>query len=159
MYKRQEEYRLIRAAISRNGPERLWQGAFRLPVAGRVSTRYGTQRYRNGKKVGIHKGIDIAAPRGRLVYAANDGVVTLRRDNFRLHGKTLVIDHGGGVVGLYLHLDEFGVSEGQRVQAGQKIARVGATGVSTGPHLHYALYVHGVAVDPLLWIEPPAEWE
>ena len=153
----EEEYRLIRAAIHRNAMGRQWQGAFALPTQGRISTQYGTQRYRNGKKVGIHKGIDIAAPAGRLVHAANDGVVVLRGD-FLLHGRTLVVDHGGGVTGLYIHLREFGVSEGQRVKASQKIARVGATGVSTGPHLHYALYVHGTAVDPLLWREVPAGW-
>jgi murein DD-endopeptidase MepM/ murein hydrolase activator NlpD len=153
----EEEYRLIREAINRDGPERLWQSHFALPVQGRISTQYGTQRYRNGKKVGIHKGIDIAAPTGRLIYAANDGVVVLRGD-FLLHGRTLVIDHGGGLTGLYIHLSEFGVSQGQRVKAGRKIARVGSTGVATGPHLHYALYVHGIAVDPLLWRKVPAGW-
>jgi len=153
----EEEYRLIREAINSQAAERLWQGGFALPAQGRLSTQYGTQRYRNGKKVGIHKGIDIAAPKGTLIYAANDGTVVLRGD-YLLHGRTLVIDHGGGVTGLYIHLSEFGVSPGQRVKAGQKLARVGSTGVATGPHLHYALYVNGVAVDPLLWREVPAEW-
>ncbi|MHB9110024.1 MAG: M23 family metallopeptidase [Armatimonadota bacterium] len=153
----EEEYRLIREAIHQNAEARDWQGAFALPTKGRISTRYGTQRYRNGKKVGIHKGIDIAAPAGTLVHAANDGVVVLRGD-FLLHGRTIVVDHGGGVTGLYIHLRDFGVSEGQRVKAGQKIARVGSTGVSTGPHLHYALYVNGTAVDPVLWQKVPAGW-
>lgn len=153
----QEEYRQIGGAINHSPTERRWNGGFALPVPGRISTRYGTQRYRNGKKVGIHKGIDISAPAGTLITAANDGVVVLRGD-YMMHGRTLVVDHGGGVVGLYLHLRDFGVSEGQRVKAGQKIGRVGSTGVATGPHLHYALYVHGTAVDPLLWREVPAGW-
>ncbi len=150
----QQEYRLIGQALSWESPERDWHAVLPLPVTGRLSTRYGTQRFRNGVKVGAHKGVDIAAPSGTPVYAAAGGTVRLRRD-FRLHGRTLVIDHGGGVCGLYLHLRDFGVSEGQRVTAGQCIARVGATGVATGPHLHYALYIHGVAIDPLRWPATP----
>ncbi|OPZ85873.1 MAG: Murein DD-endopeptidase MepM [bacterium ADurb.Bin429] len=153
----QEEYRLIGAALRHFTHGRAWLGGFKRPAAGRVSTRYGTQRYRNGEKVGIHKGIDIAAPKGAPIYAANAGSVTLRRD-FGLHGRTLVIDHGGGIAGLYLHLNDFGVSEGQVVKKGQLIARVGSTGAATGPHLHYALYAHGTAIDPLLMETMPAGW-
>jgi murein DD-endopeptidase MepM/ murein hydrolase activator NlpD len=152
----QEEYRLIGEALHRD-TARVWRGAFRRPTEGRVSTQYGVQRFRNGEKVNLHKGIDIAAPRGRLIVAANAGTVVLRRD-FALHGRAVAIDHGGGVVGLYLHLNDFGVVDGQEVTAGQKIGRVGMTGASTGPHLHYALYVHGTAIDPLLWEKVPAGW-
>ncbi|MHB9024432.1 MAG: M23 family metallopeptidase [Armatimonadota bacterium] len=152
----EEEYRLIGKAINLHTPRR-WQGAFRLPCAGRVSTVYGVQRYRNGERVGIHKGIDISAGRGAPVYAANAGTVVLRR-SFLMHGRTLVVDHGGGVAGIYLHLNDFGASEGQQVKAGQLIARVGSTGAATGPHLHYALYIHGTAIDPLLWRSLPAGW-
>lgn len=152
----QEEYRLIRAALARE-TTRQWQGGFRIPTAGRISTHYGTQRYRNGEKVSVHKGIDVAAPGGQLIYAANAGTVVLRR-KFGMHGHTIAIDHGGGVVSIYLHLRDFGVSEGQVVQAGQKIGRVGDTGVATRPHLHYALYVHGTAIDPLLMKTVPEGW-
>ena len=152
----QEEYRLIFAALARETP-RAWHGAFALPVAGRLSTAYGVQRYRNGKRVSVHKGVDLAAPKGTVVRAANAGTVVLRRE-FGMHGHTLVVDHGGGVIGLYLHLSDFTVSEGQTVRAGDTIAHVGSTGVATGPHLHYALYVHGVAVDPLLWKSVPDGW-
>ena len=151
----QEEYRLLRAAINTELSPRSWQGNYRLPAAGRISTRYGTQRYRNGKKVDRHKGIDIAAASGTLVLAANAGTVALVR-KFGMHGNTVVINHGGGVVGIYLHLRDFGVAEGQTVKAGEKIGRVGATGAATGPHLHYALYVHGVAIDPMCWQHLPA---
>jgi lysostaphin len=153
----QEEYRLIRAAINHHDAEQAWQGAFALPVDGRISTRYGVQRYRNGKKVGVHKGIDIAAPTGSPIRAANAGTVTLRRD-FGLHGRTIVVNHGSGVVGLYLHLHDFDVAEGDLVKAGQVIGSVGSTGVATGPHLHYALYVHGTAIDPVLWKTIPSGW-
>ena len=127
-----EEYRLIRAALARETPERAWQGPLTLPLDGRISTRYGVQRYRNGKRVGIHKGLDISAPLGSPLHAANAGVVALRRQ-FGLHGNTLVIDHGHGIVGLYLHLHDFAVSEGQHVQPGQLLGHVGSTGVATSP--------------------------
>lgn len=152
----QEEYRLIGAALATRTP-RYWHGAFRLPVTGRLATRYGVRRYRNGKRVGTHKGIDLAAPTGTLVRAAAAGTIVLKR-SFALHGNTLVVDHGSGVVGLYLHLRDFSVDVGDVVQAGQPIAHVGATGVATGPHLHYALYIHGTPVDPLLWQQVPDGW-
>lgn len=152
----QQEYRLIGAALHRETP-RVWHGGLPLPVASRLATRYGTQRYRNGRKVSIHKGVDLSAPEGAPVYAAADGVVALRRC-FTMHGHALAIDHGGGVVGLYLHLSAFGVCEGQMVKKGQLIARVGHTGVATGPHLHYALYAHGTAIDPTLFEDVPAGW-
>jgi len=151
-----EEYRLIGAAL-RHETARAWQGAFQLPVAGRLSTLFGVQRYRNGKKVGAHKGIDIAAPRGCPVYAANAGVVTLCR-TFGLHGRTVVLDHGVGIAGLYLHLRDFVVTEGQSVVAGQLIGHVGSTGAATGPNLHYGIYIHGVPVDPLLLRSVPDGW-
>ncbi|MHB9134060.1 MAG: M23 family metallopeptidase [Armatimonadota bacterium] len=153
----QEEYRIIGAALHRETATRAWHGAFRLPVQGRLSTRYGVQRFRNGKKVGVHKGIDLAAARGTSIVAANAGTVVLCR-TFGMHGKAIAVDHGGGVVGLYLHLNDFRVKEGDQVTAGQLIGHVGSTGVATGPHCHYALYVHGTAVDPLLWKSVPPAW-
>jgi murein DD-endopeptidase MepM/ murein hydrolase activator NlpD len=152
-----EEYRLIGAALRQATAARAWSGGFRLPITGRLATAFGTQRYRNGKKVGIHKGLDLSAPEGTPVYAANAGTVVLRR-GFGLHGNTLVVAHGDGIAGLYLHLSQFCVREGDIVTAGQLIGRVGHTGAATGPHLHYALYAHGTPVDPLLLRSVPAGW-
>ena len=152
----EDEYRQIYAALGLETP-RVWQGPFRVPIEGEVSTWYGSQRYRNGKRVSLHKGVDIAAPRGTPIYAANAGTVVLVR-NFTMHGKAIAIDHGSGVVGLYLHLNEFVATEGQHVEAGDLIGRVGNTGVGTGPHLHYALYVHSTAVDPFRWKDVPEGW-
>jgi len=147
------EYRLIGAALRRFSPRARWEKRFAVPVDGKEKTAFGTQRYRNGKKQGIHKGIDYGAPEGTAVYAANSGVVALTAQDFRLHGKTVVIDHGQGVCTLYLHLSEILVNLGEQVERGAIIGRVGSTGVATGPHLHYALYVGGVAVDPAWWEE------
>ena len=147
----EEEYRQIRAALGRFSPAAYWRGKFLRPVTGRRNTAFGTQRFRNGKKQGIHKGLDYGAPLGAAVHAANAGVVALTAEDFRLHGKTVIVDHGRGVCTLYLHLSKILVQPGQQVEQGQIIARVGATGVATGPHLHYGLYVADTAVDPAWW--------
>jgi murein DD-endopeptidase MepM/ murein hydrolase activator NlpD len=147
----EEEYRRIGEALKRFTPQALWQGKFIVPVNGHKSTPFGIRRYRNGKKQGIHKGIDYSAPLGAPVMAANDGVVALTAEDFKLHGKTVVINHGQGVCTLYLHLSKILVQPGQKVKKGEVIAKVGSTGVATGPHLHYACYVGDIAVNPAWW--------
>jgi len=147
----EEEYRLIREALGKFSPQARWRGKFLLPVKGKEKTSFGLRRYRNGEEQGIHKGIDYGTPLGRPVRAANSGTVALVAEDFRLHGKTIVIGHGQGVCTLYLHLSKILVTSGQEMKKGEIIGRVGATGVATGPHLHYALYVAGVAVDPAWW--------
>lgn len=149
------EYTLIRGALARLSPAAAWTGKFLVPVAGRQSTAFGLTRYRNGEKQSQHKGIDYSAKSGVPVKAANSGTVALTAEDFKMHGKTVVIDHGQGVCTLYLHLSKILVKPGQVVKKGKRIALVGATGVATGPHLHYALYVAGIAVD-LAWWESQA---
>jgi murein DD-endopeptidase MepM/ murein hydrolase activator NlpD len=151
------ERKLIGAALSMVSPDRLWQGSFQMPVQGRVSTAYGLQRYVNGRLSYRHRGVDIGAPEGTPVKAAADGVVLLADASFLLHGQTIVLDHGQGVSSLYLHLSSIEVAPGQRVAAGQVIGRVGSTGVATGPHLHFAVYVYHEAVDPFFWMDLPKE--
>jgi murein DD-endopeptidase MepM/ murein hydrolase activator NlpD len=72
-----------------------------------------------------------------------------------LSGRTVLIDHGQGAVSAYFHLDTALVSKGDVVRAGDRIGRVGATGLATGPHLHYGFYLHGKDVDPLAWRDMP----
>jgi len=151
----EREYRLIGAALDTVGPERLWQGDFLMPVQGRISTEYGLQRYVNGHFGYRHRGVDIAAKQGTPVQAAAAGVVSLADESFQLHGKTVIIDHGQGTSTLYLHLSEIEVSPGEAVAQGQVIGRVGATGIATGPHLHYAVYAYHEAVDPFFWLHIP----
>jgi murein DD-endopeptidase MepM/ murein hydrolase activator NlpD len=150
------ERALIGAALELVSPERRWSGSFAMPVQGRISTEFGLQRYVNGKFDYRHRGVDVACPEGRAVRAAADGVVSLADDSFILHGQTVILDHGQGVSTLYLHMSAIEVRPGQSVQQGQVIGRVGATGVATGPHLHYAVYVHHEAVDPFFWNALPA---
>ena len=120
---------------------------------------YGLQRYINNRLAYRHRGVDIAAAEGTPVLAAAGGVVSLADDSFLLHGQTVVIDHGHGISSLYIHLSGITVEAGERVRQGQVIGQVGATGVATGPHLHFAVYAYHVAVDPLFWAELPKDWQ
>ncbi len=151
------ERELIGQALDQVTPERRWEGSFTRPTEGRISTSFGLERYVNGKFNYRHRGIDIAAPQGTPVRAAADGVISLADDSFLLHGQTIIVDHGLGVSSLYLHLSTIEVSPGEHVVQGQVIGRVGATGVATGPHLHFAVYAHHEAVDPLFWMALPEE--
>lgn len=137
-------------------PERYWNGPLLRPSAGRVSTGYGVRRYYNGvfAEDYYHRGLDYAASTGTPVVApaaGRIGLVGTEAEGFRVHGNTVGIDHGQGVLSIMLHLNSITVQEGDMVQAGQTIGTIGNTGASTGPHLHWGLYVNGVAVDPVPW--------
>jgi len=99
-----------------------------------------------------HLGVDLEADLGSPVFAVNDGTVSFIQE-LTTYGKTLIIDHGFGIFSLYLHLDEFKVSEGQKVKQGQIIALSGNTGYSISPHLHFSVKIRGETVDPLKFIE------
>ncbi len=95
-----------------------------------------------------HTGTDIGAAYGASIVAANSGTVTLAGWNSG-YGNCVIIDHGGGRATLYAHMSSYSVSSGQYVQRGQQIGRVGSTGNSTGPHLHFEVLINGTAVDPM----------
>ncbi|MGA1603240.1 MAG: M23 family metallopeptidase [Prochlorothrix sp.] len=137
-------------------PRKWWQGTFLRPTTGSVSTVYGVRRYYNGEFAEdyYHRGVDYAAGTGTPVVAPAAGVVSLvgyAAKGFELHGNTVGIDHGQGVLSIMLHLNSIQVWTGQPVEAGEVIGTVGSTGASTGPHLHWGLYVQGQAVDPVPW--------
>lgn len=137
-------------------PEKYWNGPFLRPSEGYVSTIYGVRRYYNGEFAEdyYHRGVDYAAGTGTPVVAPAGGrvaLVGLESQGFELHGNTVGIDHGQGVASILIHLSRVDVKEGDMVQAGQVIGGVGSTGISTGPHLHWGLYVHAQAVDPVPW--------
>src|SRR6185436_13659701 len=100
---------------------------------------------------GFHRGVDLRAGLGAPVHAAQAGKVALARyfSSFNDNGNVVFLDHGQGVVSAYLHLSKLLVKEGQAVSAGQAVGLVGSTGRSTGPHLHWSIFINGVAVDGL----------
>jgi murein DD-endopeptidase MepM/ murein hydrolase activator NlpD len=152
----QEELKRVAEFKALQTPEKYWNGVFLTPNAGRTSTRYGVRRYYNGVFANdyYHRGQDYAGAAGSSVTAPAAGRVALVgtvSQGFRVHGNVIGIDHGQGVVSIFMHLSRINVQEGDFVKAGQKIGAVGSTGASTGPHLHWGLYVNGQSIDPLPW--------
>jgi murein DD-endopeptidase MepM/ murein hydrolase activator NlpD len=152
------KYELSRVAAFKQlvTPQKFWNGPFLKPNQGRITTVYGVRRYYNGKFANdyYHRGVDYAGAVGSPVVAPAAGRVALVgqvSQGFRVHGNIVGIDHGQGVTSIYMHLSRINVKEGDFVKAGQVIGAVGSTGASTGPHLHWGLYVHGQSVDPLAW--------
>jgi murein DD-endopeptidase MepM/ murein hydrolase activator NlpD len=132
---------------------RYWADPLTHPVHGCMTSPYGVQRYLNGKPTGnVHGGLDQRAPTGTPVRAVADGVVKTVRE-WNLHGHTVGIDHGQGLESMYQHLSRFAVAEGATVKKGDVIGYSGSTGRSNAPHLHWTLYVNGVAVNPLEWVK------
>lgn len=131
-----------------------WEGVFQFPLTTTVVTAgYGGRRSYNGGPIEIyHTGIDFAAPEGQTVTAPANGVVVFS-DQLELRGGVIIIDHGLGIMTGYYHLMERLAQKGDRVTAGQPIGRVGSTGLSSGPHLHWDVRVMDVPVDPLRWTE------
>jgi len=117
------------------------------PANGYVSSVFGYRESPFGSNYEFHDGLDISAPAGTPVLATADGVVTLA-GHYGDTGNTVTISHGYGYETGYGHLSYISVKEGQRVERGQEIGRVGSTGRSTGPHLHYLVKVAGAKVNP-----------
>ncbi len=128
-------------------PGRAWKGSFIPPVNAEISDGFGTERVFNGSVENTHQGLDFRVPSGTSVAAVNGGRVILARPLF-FEGNCVVIDHGQGLLTLYLHLSKFLIKEGDDVTKGQAIGLSGGTGRATGPHLHLAVRWQGVYLDP-----------
>ena len=123
-------------------------GGFIAPVKGAVTGVYGSQRILNGQPRSPHSGVDIAAAKGTAVVSPADGIVRLAAKDMYLMGNILMVDHGLGLVSIFIHLDSIDAREGQRVAQGEMVARVGQTGRATGPHLHWGISVGSTSIDP-----------
>ncbi len=153
---------LERARRERERVSALWdldtERRFTLPLSAPLADlpeggRFGARRVFNDQPRSPHTGADYAAPEGTPVRAVAAGEVVLAADHF-FSGKSVFIDHGDGLISMSFHLSDLAVEEGQRVEAGDVIGRVGATGRATGPHLHFGVRWHGSRVDPTDLFEP-----
>ena len=134
-----------------SGPP-LWSGPWQRPAAGEDSGRFGALRSYNGAPaIDWHHGHDIAADHGDPVAAPAPAVVAWVGE-LAIHGRGVILDHGAGVYSGYWHLSLIAVEPGQRVAQGDWLGSIGVTGLTTGPHLHWELIVHGRDVDPLQWL-------
>lgn len=124
---------------------------FSAPADGRLSSRFGLRRIFNGLPRNPHNGLDFAAPSGAPVRAPAAGTVVDAGDYF-FNGQTVFVDHGQGLVSAYMHLSRIDVKTGQVVARGERLGAVGATGRSTGPHLHWTVILNGTPVDPALFL-------
>jgi len=134
-------------AFSSSSRERLWQGEFVEPLVGEISSPFGLRRIINGARRSPHTGADLRALTGTPVLAANHGRVVLRGDFF-YSGKSLVLDHGGGLYTMYFHLSELHAEDQALVRKGDAIALSGMSGRVTGPHLHWGARINNARVDP-----------
>ncbi len=136
-------------------PDRKWEGAFKYPVDEPcLGSRFGNRRsYNNGAFAYFHTGVDFSVCADNLnIYAAAPGIVVFT-GQLPIKGNFTVIDHGWGVYTGYAHQSEIFVSVGDSVETGQLIGTIGNTGRSVGPHLHWELWINGIPVDPVDWVE------
>jgi len=140
---------LVQSKMKNSYAGPLWEGQWLLPATGLTTSAYGRRRYVNGRWWGQHNGSDFRAAAGTPVIAPNNGQVVLSQYLPTLRGNCIVIDHGCNVFSLYFHLSQRLVSVGQRVNKGELIGRVGATGFTTGPHLHWEIRIGWEPVDPV----------
>lgn len=148
-----EEWNRLLALTRVATPERRWEGPFMLPVAGPVTSQYGTRRSYNGGPPGSpHEGTDFGVDPGTPVIAANTGVVVVAAP-WKVRGNAVIIDHGLGLFSGYYHLSDLAVQPGQAVRQAQILGRSGATGLATGPHLHWEVVLQGQHTQPLQWTQ------
>jgi len=139
-------------------PERHWEGPFQRPCVGNISAYFGAHRaYNSGPYTSYHTGVDFRAPAGTPVYAPAGGTVVLA-EPLVVRGNVVIIDHGWGVLTGYWHLSTIEVQVGQQIAQGDMIGRVGNTGLSTGAHLHWEMWVGGISVNGLQWLEEFYPW-
>ena len=147
----QAEINIRRDTFARVTPEKLWSGPFIFPVGGAISAPYGVGRSYNGGPVGnFHSGTDFGAEESTAVAAAAAGRVAFA-GYLATRGNSVLIDHGAGVYTGYHHMSRIDVAVDAAVAQGSQVGAVGATGLATGPHLHWELIVAGVNVDPVYW--------
>ena len=149
-----EDARMVTTARGYRDDSAFYATGFTWPAKGRISGVYGSQRVLNGEPRRPHFGLDIAAPKGAEVYAPADGLITLAHPDLYFSGGTIILDHGQGLSSTFLHLSKILVEAGTFVKQGDLIARIGATGRASGPHLDWRMNWLDRRVDPQPLLPP-----
>ncbi|PIV36881.1 MAG: peptidase M23 [Lysobacterales bacterium CG02_land_8_20_14_3_00_62_12] len=144
----------VALARQRDDDRQDYRFGFSWPARGRISGVYGSQRILNGSPKNPHYGVDIAAANDTPILAPAGGIISFARSDLYLTGGTVLIDHGHGLSSVFVHLSRLDVGVGDRVEAGQRIGLVGATGRATGPHLHWGMNWFEIRLDPQLLVAP-----
>ncbi|MFH1350503.1 MAG: M23 family metallopeptidase [Pseudomonadota bacterium] len=147
-----QESRIMRSLWEAPSSDPLWNGPFLMPLSGEIMGNFGLRSIINDQTRSPHSGVDLRAEAGTPVRAINNGRVVLVADHF-FSGRSIVLDHGGGIQSMYFHLEKILVGKDRPVNKGDIIGLVGSTGRSTGPHLHWGIRVNGARVEPLELIE------
>jgi len=143
-----EESARVRAIFDTVTPRRYWSGSFSLPVPGPVISAFGKRSVYNGQARSPHSGTDFQGAAGTPIRAPNAGKVVLASALY-YSGNTVILDHGFGLYSYFGHMSAFSVKKGDQVNPGEVVGKVGATGVVTGPHLHWSVRLVGTRVDPM----------
>jgi murein DD-endopeptidase MepM/ murein hydrolase activator NlpD len=153
---RKEDADRIRALCADTAPEQLWSGAF-LRMPGETTATFGDERtyFYRGREIDrqTHLGVDLASTMQSPVPASNRGRVVFVGP-LGIYGSTVILDHGCGLFSMYAHLSLIDVEAGMTVEKGDDLGRTGSTGMAGGDHLHFAMIVQGVFVNPLEWWDP-----
>ena len=149
-----EDSAATRKARQTDDPRTDFLAEFQWPAEGPITGVYGSQRILNGEPRNPHFGVDVGAPTGTPVVAPAGGIITLAVPDMYYSGGTIILDHGHGYSSTFLHLSELLVQEGDRVEQGDLIGKIGATGRATGPHLDWRINWFGARLDPELLVPP-----
>lgn len=144
----EQDSQRLNEIYAQRSPALFWP-RFQRPVNDPVGSPFGLRRILNGQPKAPHSGVDFRSHRGTPIASPGAGVVSLSDDLFYT-GKTVVIDHGGGLISVLAHLQKSRVKPGEKVAAGQIVGEVGSSGRSTGPHLHWTVRLGGIRTDPLV---------
>lgn len=153
-----KDNRILIAAMGNTSPAVYWHGMFIAPIPGGVTSNFGTRRIINRIPKSPHSGTDLAAAEGENVQAVNSGKVSLVYEGY-LTGRSVIIDHGGGIYSVYYHLSEAKVKDGDMVQKGDVIGLSGSTGRVSGPHLHFGVRINRSYVNPMVFLDVSRQME
>jgi len=149
----QKSVKKIKEALHTENQSQLWQDPFIYPIHGPIESSYGEHRVVDGEiRPGYHRGVDIGVLEGSAVRCTNVGRVLLT-GMFTEEGNMVIVDHGQGIVSVYMHLSQIFVHNGQQVKKGETLGLSGSTGVANTPHLHFGIYIHATPTDPINWLE------